>query len=207
MERVTRICVAWSLVLHLFACASTSEDDRMLGGPTRAIFEAANGKTALRFDVDDGTLQLRGAEGELLAVVRRDADRLLVSGPAPGRQWIIERTAERRLAVSRPEAEIPSYSLRVDPDGDLKVAGEDGERLAVAKHRDYGYKIVSGDGAMLGKLRSRSGKHSLRDDSGLTYLSTHAPIPSASVALLSLEALPLDVAAGLAAAVAIWPPE
>ena len=53
-------------------------------------------------------------------------------------------------------------------------------------------------------LEKRAGKISVRDHTGLTYLTTRDSISTRAVALLSLEALPVGAASGLGVATAFW---
>ena len=199
-----------ALVLATLSCATSSGKGGALADARRVDFLAADGKVGIRIDPRDGLVRVEGRRGTALATVRGEGDRLAVADANGRTVYYVERpgSEERRLHVRSAADERVVYELKLDPDGDLKVRDESGRRISAAKRRDYGYKVVSGDGETVARVRARSGKISVRDPSGATYLSTRASIPPDAVALLILEALPIEAAAGLGVALAFWsPPE
>ena len=96
--------------------------------------------------------------------------------------------------------------MRLDPDGDLKVEDAGGTRVAEVKKRDYGYKIVVPGQGDVAKVRVRPQKVSIRNRQGVTYLATRDRIEPEAAAILAVERLPFEAAAGLAVALGIWTP-
>jgi len=206
---VIRLCVISGIVLAALSCATSHRGPKAFASVRRVDFEAADGRVAIRLEPRGESIRVEGRGGIVLATIRADAERLVVEDAHGRAIWFIESPGpqERRIRVRTPGDEGVAFEVKRDPDGDLEVRDEYGRRTLVAKRRAYGYKIVSGEGEAVARVRARPGKISVRNRSGTTYLSTRDEIPVEAVALLMMETLPIEAAAGLGVAVAFWIPQ
>ena len=179
-------------------------------------FDGADGQRAFRLSLERDVVQVQDAQRKLLATLvlrteSSDAGRprevlqvqdangrsLGFIRPIPGKRAGLEVTAPdgrgRRL-----------FALLWERDGDLRLERDNDVLVYKIKKRDYGFKIVDSDGVVESRIRTRLGKTSVRDASGVTYLSTRDPVSEAAVAAFMLRGVPFEIAAGLGVAVAHW---
>ncbi len=195
-----------ALLAFASGCASNTLAPSAFGTSAQIDFDDADGRTALRLEPDGNSIRVEGPKGRLIATVRENSDVLRVDDAAGESKWIIQKIPGERLHLrvrSAPSNRI-AFELKEEPDGDLDIDDGNGNRIATAKQRSYGYKLVSSEGNTLARVRLRSGKISVRDHTGLTYLTTRDSISTRAVALLALETLPVEAASGLGVATAFW---
>jgi hypothetical protein len=187
-------------------CASEVSAPAAFQNAERIDFDDAAGRTALRLEPDSDSIRVEGPRGALIATVREKSGELVVENAAGEATWLIDESDDDRLRlrVRAASSDRVAFNLKEEPDGDLKIDDANGERIAVAKRRAYGFKVVSGAGETLARIRLRSGKISVRDAAGLTYLTTRDAISTRAAALLVIESLPVEVASGLGVATAFW---
>jgi len=159
--------------------------------------------TSFRLQPADGAIRAEGGGGELLALVELRGDQFSV---VDSRGRLV---ASVRFATDRPgdvhllsPAGTLLLRLSTEPDGDLRVEDAEGAIVYKAKRRDYGFKVVDGDGRLESRIRLRKSKTSLRDASGTTYLTTRDFLPADAVAILSMESVRFEHAVGLSVALA-----
>lgn len=198
--------VFFALLACTPGCASNTLLSPAFGSSTQVDFDDAAGRTVLRLKPDGDSIRVEGPKGALIATVSEKSDTLRVDDAGGKATWIIEEVHGERLhlRVRSASSNRVAFDLKEEPDGDLDIDDGDGNRIATAKQRSYGYKLVSAEGKTLARIRSRAGKISVRDHTGLTYLTTRDSISIRAVALLSLEALPVEAASGLGVATAFW---
>lgn len=201
-----RSLVFIALLACTYGCASNTLSPAAFGTATRIDFDDADGRTALRLRPDGDSVRVEGPKSSLIATVREGSDGLRVDDARGKATWIIEEIDDEQLhiRVRGASSNRIAFELKEEPDGDLQIDDGDGNRIATAKQRSYGYKLVSSKGKTLARVRSRAGKISVRDHTGLTYLTTRDSISTRAVALLALEALPVEAASGLGVATAFW---
>ena len=187
------------------ACASPPAAPPTLA--KRVSFEADGGTPVFQLVSSGALVEVEDARGRRLARILITKDRVAVeTGSGAAVASILAPTEERPGYHVEDASGRSLYRLRVEPDGDLKVRDIHSTTIYELKKRDYGFKAVPAGGGEPTRVRTSQGRTSIRDDSGHSYLKTRDPIPVASVAVLALEDLPFEVAAGLAVAVAEWPP-
>ena len=201
-------CFTLTFAIAATSCATNQTEGGAFPHATRIDFEANDGEVAIRLEPWQQSIRVSGRGGVVLAMIHSRGDHLIVADGEGRTLWRIEPPgpAHSRFRVTSPGALRPAFEVQREPDGDLEVYDESGRRISIAKHRSYGYKVVSGEGEELGSIRERPGKISIRDASGTTYLSTRGVLPVEAVAFLVIEALPIEVAVGLSVAVAFWSP-
>ncbi len=198
--------VFFALLACTAGCASNTLSPPAFGTSIRIDFDDADGRTALRLQPDGDSVRVEGPKGSLIATVREGSDGLRVDDARGKATWLIKEipNGQLHLRVSSASSNRTAFELKEEPDGDLQIDDGDGNRIATAKQRSYGYKLVSSEGKTLARVRSRAGKISVRDHTGLTYLTTRDSISTRAVALLALEALPVEAASGLGVATSFW---
>jgi len=196
------------LALSVCACVSSDYRPRVFADVGSVSFESADGRLAIRFQAAAQVVQIEGVGGSPVASVRVEGERLIVDDSRGEALWFIDPDWPRlRLfELRRPGDETARFRLRLDPDGDLKVEDAGGTRVAEVKKRDYGYKIVVPGQGDVAKVRVRPQKVSIRNRQGVTYLATRDRIEPEAAAILAVERLPFEAAAGLAVALGIWTP-
>ncbi len=193
------------LLLVGLACATPLE-----GGAAaqRVRFESGVGSHAFELRRSAARVTLRNAEGRALVSVLRQGDAWQVEdseGRQVGRVRRIARSSHPRFALSGRRDASGNLELKVEKDGDLEIKDSEGRTLFKLKQREYGFKIVDGEGRTIGRVRlSSSGKLSVRDENDLTYLSTRDAMPIEAATVLMVPGLDLQAAAGLAAIVWHW---
>jgi len=187
-------------------CASTGPTPSAFPSGHPVVFDSEDGSTAFRLAPNADSITLSNGKKEKLASVRESRGRLVVEDAMGHAAWFIHRHPGKflRLRVIGDDG-VTAFIIKADSDGDLKVDDGNKRRIAVAKRRDYGFKLVDAGGKLIARIRSRSGKTSVRDAAGTTYLTTRDAIPAEAVALLVFERFPIEVAAGLGVATAFWP--
>ncbi len=203
-HRITIIIAVFALAACSLCCAGKPGDTPskrssfVLDGPggDRAFVLVTNGDVVV---VEDGhNKRLASLRWEPAGVTIADG-----SGRDRGRVVTVEAGTYRVLTTSGSTL----FELSYEPDGDMKLTDGDGRSLYEIKRRDYGYKLLDASGGVAARVRSRSGKLSVRDANGTTFLSTRDPIPLQSLVALMLEEIPLEYAAGLAVALMRDAPE
>jgi hypothetical protein len=200
------VLMVFSLGLGL-GCASAGPTPVAFPSAHPVVFDAEDGATAFQLAPNGESISLRNGKKAVLASVRESGGRLAIEDASGEVAWFIERRpgASLRLRVIEAKNGATAFVIKSDSDGDVKVENGEKKRMAVAKRRDYGFKLVDPGGKLIARIRSRSGKTSVRDAAGTTYLTTRDAIPAEAVALLVFERFPIEVAAGLGVATAFWP--
>lgn len=203
---VLTVLMVFGLAVGL-ACASTGPTPVAFPSAHPVVFDSDDGATAFRLAPNADSITLSNGKREVLASVRESGGRLVLEDASGSAAWFIERSpgASLRLRVIGAKSGETAFVIKADSDGDLKVETGTKERIAIAKRRDYGFKLVDPDGNLIARILSRSGKTSVRDAAGTTYLTTRDAISARAVALLVFERFPIEVAAGLGVATAFWP--
>ncbi len=146
----------------------------------------ALGRTLARFRLQDGQLQIKSSGESSVA---------LVAPPEEG---------DHGLRILDGASGEVLYSLRSEPDGDLKVQDGTKRILYEIKIRDYGLKVERADGELQAKIRIKQQKITARDAEGQTAFSTRDRVPPALVACLTLTDLPLAYRVGLGLGIVHW---
>jgi len=172
------------------------------------VFEAVDGQAVLRITRDGEDVRvLDGAGVELLRLVL-EGDRIAILNAGGSRIGEVRAPsldgAGYRVVADGESA--PVFELRPEPDGDFKVIDRGRATVYQAKLRDYGFKIVDGDGEVRSRVRSKGTKTSLRDRSGVTFMTTRDALSTASAAALALEDLRFAYAVALSVALVQWEP-
>ena len=195
------------LIGYSLGCASSGTRPAAFPSAHPVVFDSEDDVTAFRLRPVTDSILFENRKNKVLASVREESGRLVVENSAGQVAWYVERRSGKnlRLLVRSARDESVAFTIKADSDSDIKV--EDGEKklIAVAKRRDYGFKLSSATGELIARVRSRSDKTSVRDGQGTTYLTTRDPIPPEAVVLLVFEQFPVEVAAGLGVATAFWP--
>ncbi len=191
---------ALSMIL-LAGCAGPT----MNGREGRLVrFESGAGVPAIEIRRDQELLVVRDRDGRMLVRIARTGRQAAATG-ARGDSLgyvTVDRRADdpARFRWQSIRSEISDFVLKLESDGDLKIKDSAGDTLYKLKRRDYGFKIVDAEGIPVGRVRqSRSGKISIRDGDGITYLSTRDEIPVAVSAVLAAPRIPFSRAVALAA--------
>lgn len=211
--RIATIFLLLNLVLIALwgmACAHVSSS----GGlrlDTRVEFRDVAGRRAFRITPDGEGLRVDGGDGELLCALRlRDGRIVVLDGDARATGAVVRAVdamhpgRARFTLLSLPD-EAPSLEVSVQPDGDFELVGSDGRTVGKLKKRSYGFKIVDAEGALRTKVRQQSGRTTLKDADGTTYLSTRDPVAPEVAAALALEDISFPDALALSVALAQWP--
>jgi hypothetical protein len=166
--------------------------------------EGANGADVLRLKPRESDVQLTDGDGTTIARFRIEEGRLRIREAVGGPVGFVEREEGMGFRiVEAPSGEV-LYTLRAEPDGDLRLGDGNGELVYEIKARDYGFKVIDAKGQLEGKIRTKEGKISVRDAAGETVLGTRDPVPAVAVACLALRSVRLSYRAGLLLAVLHW---
>jgi hypothetical protein len=172
-------------------------------------FESGIDRVAFEFSPSRDGVDVVGRDRRLLLRIEFDDDRVVIIDPTAGEVAAVTRLptgAHRGYRLADANDVALRSEIRIEADGDLEVRDSNEAVLYKLKRRDYGFKIVDGNGESIARVRrSSGGKLSVRDESHLTYLQTRDPIPVEAVALIALPGLSFAEATGLAVAAWIWP--
>ncbi len=209
--RLGRVLAATLLLVGMngysLGCASSAPQIGTFPLARPVVFDSGDGATAFRLLPETDSILLQNRNKKTLASVMVESGRLSIGNSAGEVTWYVERRSGKslRLLVKSASDERLAFTIKADSDGDVKIDDGEKKRVAIAKRRDYGFKLVSSTGELIARVRSRNGKTSVRDGRGTTYLTTRDPIAPVAVVLLVFEEFPIEVAAGLAVATAFWP--
>jgi len=171
-------------------------------------FEAVDGQAVLRITPDGDAVHIEdGAGTELLRLVLEPGRITILNAEKKPIGAVLPPTAEGRgYRVVTDDEAPPIFELRPEPDGDFRVLDGNAALVYRAKLRDYGFKIVDRDGKVRSRVRSKNTKTSLRDRSGVTFMTTRDALSAASAAALALEDLRFAYAVALSVAMVQWEP-
>lgn len=202
--RSRSIVVASALAMAL-ACAHVPDGGGIeLAGAVD--FAMHDDRLAFRLEPTRGGVRVENGEGALLAALHLEGVGLAIEDASghPLGTVVPPSGGSRGFRILAPDAETTLVELRREPDGDLKLFDSREELLGKAKRRDYGFKVVDRDGDVESRIRITPGKISVRDGSGVTFLSCRDRLPADAAAALFFERLRFEYAAGLSVALAHW---
>jgi len=172
-------------------------------------FESGIDRVAFEFSPSRDGVDVVGRDRRSLHRIEFDDDRLVIIDPSAGAVAAVTRLpigAHRGYRLADANDEGFRSEIRIEADGDLEVRDSNEAVVYKLKRRDYGFKVVDGNGESIARIRrSSSGKLSIRDGNHLTYLQTRDAIPVEAMALIALPGLSFAEATGLAVAAWIWP--
>jgi hypothetical protein len=174
--------------------------------PEAVDFAAYDGKLAFRIVPADDSIRVEDGAGDVMVVLRLRGESLAIEDVRGRLVGVVVPPADERrgFRVLSPDARYVLFELRVEPDGDLRVVDARDALVYEAKRRVYGFKVLDRNGEVESRIRLGANKISVRDASGVTFLSTRDPLPPESVVALSLEDLRFEYAAGLSMALVHW---
>ena len=164
--------------------------------------EDGSGKSYLELDATDSIVKLGGARGKRLADFRLKGRGFEIQDARERSLGFMERT-EQGLRILDRERGMLLWELRVEPGGDVQIRREH-ETYYEIKVRDYGSKIVLGDGAEHARVRVQNGKISVKDCKGKTRLTTDDDISPVAFACFALDRVPLILRGAMAVGITVW---
>ena len=206
-----RRSVPYLVLVLCLAVASACAHTPQAGGiriSDRVHFQGHDGKDVIRIEPTRAGIRVEDGTGKVLVGLRLLEENLAIEDPRGELvALVLPPSSDRRgYSVVSADRSEEICALRSEPDGDLTVYDSEATRLYEAKRRDYGFKVLDREGRTESKVRVRAEKISLRDPSGVTFLTTRDPFPPSSVAALAFEGLRFEYALGLSIALAHWPP-
>ncbi|MCA8959790.1 MAG: hypothetical protein KDC38_04730 [Planctomycetes bacterium] len=169
--------------------------------------EDGAGETLFELEPDGSDIDLESPAGRV-GTYRVVGDRIEFHG-VDGAEYEFARSDGSAWTVEVRSGEQTRIKIGQEPDGDFRVDDAGGQERWKIKKRDYGYKVVSSVTTREWKVRVKSDKASVRDDTDTTILSTDDTTSGPFMACLSLASDPatasLPLRAGLALATAVWP--
>lgn len=149
-------------------------------------FKDANGKTAfsLKFR-DDGAKLVDGEEKELARFIR-SGKKIKIKDPDDKVLGYIAVTPDK-LRLESVDEKSELFTLQRQADGDWKLEDPTQARVYTIKRREYGVEIEDTKKTSLFKVKSKSGKTSLRDASDKTVYQTNEQISAAAMGCFALD--------------------
>ena len=194
----------------LFLVAAVACAHGPAGGGTRlpeAIdFAAYDGELAFRIQPTGDSIRVEDGAGNVIVVLRLRKQSLAIEDARGRLVGVVLPPSEGRRGyrLLSPNSERTLFELRSESDGDFKIIDTRDALVYEVKRRDYGFKVLDRNGEVESRIRLGTNKISVRNASGVTFLSTRDPFPLESVAALSLEDLRFEYAAGLSIALVHW---